>query len=87
VTHARLSVLGGNSAADAQRFAELWAEKPRGRGQWSADVLISDLHESDDRDRDEIFASLNGRSWRTCWRIPWRCWLARGDDRFPVVSG
>jgi hypothetical protein len=55
--------LGGTSwpirtVADAQGFAELWAETPHGRGQWSADVLIWDLHESDERDRGEIFAIL-----------------------------
>jgi hypothetical protein len=55
--------LGGDTVpirtvADAQRFAELWAETPHGRGQWSADVLIWDLHESDERDRSEIFAIL-----------------------------
>lgn len=55
--------LGGTTlpirtVAEAERFAELWAETPHGRGQWSADVLIWDLHESDERDRGAIFAIL-----------------------------
>src|SRR5438128_3601113 len=55
--------LGGTSwpvrtIEDAQRFAELWAETPHGRGQWKADVLIWDLHESDERDRGQIFTIL-----------------------------
>jgi hypothetical protein len=55
--------LGGDtvpirSVEDARHFADLWAETPHGRGQWSADVLIWDLHESDERDRGAIFAIL-----------------------------
>jgi hypothetical protein len=46
------------SVEDAQRFATLWAETPHGCGQWSADVLIWDLHESDERARGAIFAVL-----------------------------
>jgi hypothetical protein len=46
------------SIQDAERFATLWAETPHGRGQWSADMIIWDLHESDERDRGAIFAIL-----------------------------
>jgi hypothetical protein len=55
--------LGGSSVPirsveDAERFASLWAETPHGRGQWSADMIIWDLHESHEPQRGAIFAIL-----------------------------
>jgi hypothetical protein len=55
--------LGGStvqirSVDEARQFAASWTETPYGRGRWSADVLVWDLHESDERERGAIFSIL-----------------------------